>query len=393
MTTVNVTEPSSVDYTWGSADFLWSSFTAEKTWEGAEISVYDLSVNEEITISDLLKWGIVKQLTEALYVNDRISKEIGLSPSELLSFAEIYHDNVSFNLAISETLSIADNLSKGIVMPVQESFSVTEQISKEVLLNKFESVRVSENWERTVDYYRNWAESIGIADLIAKSMDIQKGESFSVAENGISKDIGLAIAEDLTLVDAWTRQVAFQLALKEGLSVSDAIAKSCEISLREQFGILDEYVRNSNVVISDLVFSDTEITEEDFANLVSKSGPVGYGEFQRFVTGDYNYQEAMFKFALMSANSDRVKIDSLNIEVDLPDVFDRGNTSIPAASTRIDFNRTFHTIPEIGVILKAGSEMASPDLVTSDKTGFTVRLLKADNSLTAGNISWQAHGY
>lgn len=377
--------------TWGSHDITWDS--TDLAWGDFPPRAISVEADESLFVTESNYKKVTKASAEILKMDDLITKSLALSISELMSLAEIYHDDISFNLMISEALVVSDKLTKETAVSKSEAFELLDEVTKSFLLSQVRDLRLTESWDREVGYRRAWLSELRLEELTSREISMPHQSSLSIADQSPTKSIELGISESLVLAELWVRQVAFRKSLSEGLSVSEAIEKSYDMKVSEKFDIYDEYIRNSNAVISDLVFFDHELSEAEFARLVDESAPVGFGDFRAFVAGDYDYQEAMFKFAMASTNTDRAQINNLNIEVDLPDVFDRGSASVPASAFRVDFNRVFSNIPEISVVVKGGTVMTTPDIVANDSKGFEVRLLAADNSLLPGIISWKAHGY
>ena len=87
----------------------------------------------------------------------------------------------------------------------------------------------------------------------------------------------------------------------------------------------------------------------------------------------------------------------MKVTVDVPDVFDRGSSTITdaqaASGLRITFSRSFHITPEITVTLKGGTVMAIPKILSPDDGGFTLVLETPTGTRVGGTVSWTAQGY
>lgn len=229
-------------------------------------------------------------------------------------------------------------------------------------------------------------------------MELEKSTALAKREyaqflDGLKRDSGKSIAESLAVADTLGRTVAFKRALAEGLSVDDALAKATELPFTEAFDTFEQYRRNANGVISDVLVDTGDLTEFDFEQLLRYQSAVGYERFRSFIPGDYDYQDALFKTVLVSLNEDRPHVDKLNVEVDVPDVFDRGRADIAVGGATIDFNRNFNVPPEVQVTLKGGTVVATPKIIDITKTGFTVQLEDGAGGTVAGTVTWAAEGY
>lgn len=102
-----------------------------------------------------------------------------------------------------------------------------------------------------------------------------------------------------------------------------------------------------------------------------------------------------------SAGAEPAVYDAV-IHVDIDDTVDRGTTKITdtSAVTRIHFNKSYYTKPEVAVAIYSGNSkdgIVTPSItaIDSDDAGFyfEVELLKENYERTTGSISWTATGY
>jgi len=153
---------------------------------------------------------------------------------------------------------------------------------------------------------------------------------------------------------------------------------------------------HANGVISDMIVASTEITEQDFMDILESGHPPGYTNFRDFIQGDYTYQRALFRAILTSSNADRGYIDGLRVTVDVPDVFDRGTAQVvnPNNGASVFFARQFRVVPEVTLTFKGGTSLAVPRILgTISTTGFTAVLENTSGVRVSGAISWVAQGY
>jgi hypothetical protein len=151
--------------------------------------------------------------------------------------------------------------------------------------------------------------------------------------------------------------------------------------------------------LSDLIISsDTIDTFSDFEDLVLNGRAPGFDNFRSFIQGDYTYAEAIFKAVLESTElSGRTELEEFTIEIDLPDVIERGQSTIVTAGTGIavTYLKNFFILPEVTMSFKGGVVAAAiPEISAQTLTGFTVKLKDPITNLyTTGTVSWAAHGY
>lgn len=152
----------------------------------------------------------------------------------------------------------------------------------------------------------------------------------------------------------------------------------------------------SQTVISDILISTNPITDADFDTEMTHGSSPGYSKFVNFITGDYEYQKAIFKMKSISVDSNRGILGALTLNVDVQDIIEKGSATISTAATGVSvvYSSTFHATPELVPAFKSGTAVAIPEITTQDATGFTVKLWDPVGSqYITGSITWAAHGY
>jgi len=149
-----------------------------------------------------------------------------------------------------------------------------------------------------------------------------------------------------------------------------------------------------DVVFSDILISSKPCTDNEFIEATNYKSRPGYSDFKRFISGDYEYEKALYKTVMKSQTEFRPYVSELNLEVDVPDIFDRGSATISASGT-IDvlFSRPFNVAPEVNLTLKSGTVWAIPRLLNESELGFTIQLRADGDVASAGVVGWSAHGY
>lgn len=162
----------------------------------------------------------------------------------------------------------------------------------------------------------------------------------------------------------------------------------------ESLGVLDEKRGNFKGTISDIVYGATDIDQTQFDLLRAVQSAVGYDSFRGFIAGDYEYQNAIYKASSFADYASRPRFLKLKVNVDVPDIFDRGTASTSATGVvRVSFNRTFYSINEVLATQKGGTDvgLARPTNITL--TGFDIELVNSAGARIAGTVSWAAKGY
>ena len=151
-------------------------------------------------------------------------------------------------------------------------------------------------------------------------------------------------------------------------------------------------------VLSDIVVNDHAITLDEFNRLANKAS--GYNTFSEFKVGEYEYKDALYRLAIRKKNAaSNPLVYDYAIHVDIDDVKDRGTADIPAEETKVYFNRTYYTTPDVVVIVCGGAEgnAVIPSITEQgeDDRGkyFKIILKDATGKVVAGRISWNSNGY
>lgn len=147
-------------------------------------------------------------------------------------------------------------------------------------------------------------------------------------------------------------------------------------------------------VISDILVEEADMTFEEFVAQIVGAGPVSYDAWHTFVSGDYEYDKAVYRGAIISNGESLPSFSQLDLVVDVPDVFDRGSVTTSAAGVvAVVFNRPFYAAPEINASIKSGSIVGVPRITSITNTGFNIDLVDPTNARIVGVCSWAARGY
>ncbi len=445
---VTVAETQGQRYTWGTGGFTWTSASAGKSWDTAYPAVYAFAVAVSLAMLESASRQTIKPSSEALGFTEANRRSVTLAKAETVVFTETYSDLIAFVLRWIESIAFVENLSQANQKKITETFSAAEVLaqfltkgftsavswgehlarqstvrssevlsvsglhtrqptkaiseafgSSEVLSRQIskaviEAIGFAETYADLIAYILRVTENLTFAESTGKQTLKPLTEAFTASDLA---SLGLVkrVAEAVAMADAFGRTVAYRKALSEGLAVNDAIKRSLRLSTHEALKLTEQYRRHANGVISDMIISSSEITEEDFLNIVDNGHPPGYTNFRDFIQGDYTYQRALFRAILKSSNADRGYIDALRLTVDVPDIFDRGVAEVTnaTAGVSVQFSRTFRFTPQVTITHKGGTTTAIPRLLgTPSTTGFTAVLEDKTGTRVTGSFSWLAQG-
>jgi hypothetical protein len=375
--TVNVSSSPGANYTWTSGKFAWSSATAGKNWSSAYPAVYALSVATDLSFAELVQKLGIKRSSESLTFSEKPSRAVALNKFETLNFVETYTDLIAYVLRIVESLTFSEKYARSGTKAVFEVFQVGEGLARQLVWRKYETLALAETYTDLIAFILRVSESFRLSDTLARSQVKRISEAVSFAE-------------------ALGRTVAYRRSMNEGFAIGEALKRAQTLKLSEAFGLAEQYRRRANGVISDMIVASTEITEQDFMDILEYGHPPGYTNFRDFIQGDYTYQRALFRAILTSSNADRGYIDGLRVTVDVPDVFDRGTAQVVTAANGVTvvFARQFRVAPEVTLTFKGGTTVSVPRILGSvTTTGFTAVLENTSGARVTGAVSWVAQGY
>jgi hypothetical protein len=169
-------------------------------------------------------------------------------------------------------------------------------------------------------------------------------------------------------------------------------------NISESLSVKDERRASSRCVVSDILIGSGDITQTQFDALLTTGSAVGYNSFANFIEGDYEYKNAIFKGTMGAQQANDPRITLLKVNVDVPDVFDRGTgTTSTTAAVLVTCTRQFYQLYEVTATLKGGTVIATPRVsnltVVNRVATFNLELIDINNNRVVGDVSWSAKGY
>lgn len=373
-------------YKWSDGKFAWKG--VRKTWRNFGPVRYD-AVNEEglLLLEDA---GREVLYTIAFEEYAKLRAEEGKTPhknhEEGLELAEALVTERRFFRAIVETAMLSEVVGKKLQRSFTDRLAVKAEERKTPQKNAVEEAKLQEALEKA--YVKHEAETLALVSDLSKCPHKHKEDAIAVSEE-TSKAFAKNTAEAVLLAEKQLKEVRYYREKTDSLRLKPEETKKLTKHLRDDVKIAEAYLRNANAVLSDLYYSNKPISFEEFKKLET---PVGFAPFRDFIIGDYSYQEAIFRMILQGpVTSGRPLATDWTLNVDVPDISDRGTCTIPAAGARVKFAKRFYAVPEVHVAVRGGLG-ATPEYDV-DVEGFTVVLRKADGTTVEGVISWQANGY
>ena len=301
---VSIIETPGANYTWAAAGFSWSAAEGGKSWASAHTTVFDVAASEAMPMAGLAGRSANIAKGSALGLSYQRKAVSIANRLQAFALAETYVDYINFILSVTESLILGEIAAKASSRPEEEAFALGDDRQS----------------------------------LSAKEM-----------------------AEPLSVTEANQAITAFLRDLSEAFGLDEVGAKHSGRVSDEAIGLADALLRHANAVMADLALRSSPMDEAAFRAMVADKAPLGYGLFRDLVPGDYEYAKAIIGLQLSApVTGERIAISNAVLNVDVPDVRDRGTASVPVGGVDVVFNRGFAEPPEVQVTLKAGGTPSLP---------------------------------
>lgn len=260
----------------------------------------------------------------------------------------------------------------------------------------WESPDCKKSWQDFyfIDYDALVDETVSIGNEFDRILGRKFNEFFNI-ESSLSKKLKKNILETIMIESRQRRVSKFIREFEEEFYLSSEQKKLIKKQLQDSFTIVDDWIRKANAVYSDLYLSSEPTSEDNFIQALTRGSPIGYQNFTTYIPGYYEFESAMFRMVLRSVGLDRIRLKKLKMIVDVPDVFDRGESLVNSgADGEVTFNRKYIKPPRVIAVQSGGTETASKvEVLDITKEGFKFRLLDDVGNKLSGSISWISEGY
>ena len=312
-------------------------------------------------------------------------------------------------VASSEKVSLTKN--------VLETLATTDSLYRNVEFLRDFAENLNSDTRFSRDTIKPLVDALSIVDLQTNNTTKKLRDSLLVVDR-LRKATNRPLSEGFQLSDEIRHVTDFARYFEESLGVLEEIKKETKLAFFEDewFSLVDMLISGTKGVISDMtIYNEAIESLEDFEDLVLSGKIPGYGEFKNYIQGYYTYQKALVKAVLDSTTTaGRVELLQMKIEVDLPDVIERGSVTITQSNVDdtvlfpdppnvnggdgvpVVFIKTFKIVPEITLSISGGAAgvILIPEITSKSLTGFTIKLKNVGTGLyVPGTISWAAHGY
>lgn len=185
--------------------------------------------------TQILTQAYFKTLTEVVTLVDTISKTTSRAYAEIIALIDTIATNKIFDRILSETILIADTISRSIGKIANETITLVDDVIAVFAKTFTEAITLADSIVKSTG--RALLESITIPDTIQKAATRTIGEILTLADT-IEKQAGKILADALSLVDSIAKMPG-KLA-SEAISLTDTISRSISRAFTEALSILDD---------------------------------------------------------------------------------------------------------------------------------------------------------
>ncbi len=364
---------------------------------GRQVTKYRRTFSLAVSVRDARRGNLQKRFADVIKANDAKKVSAKVSYFERIPIYELAKKGTS--IRESDALAVSASDARRANLQRRESIQTSEfvwknmkAVKKETLLNAL-LMRPQTSFDRFIKEHMQAIEMPfkRVYKPFAENAILRGAQKTNVVKNSYEK---------LPVREIFGRKVTFGRTFEEPLGVTDDYRKLVKLFKSEnEIGIRAIRIKQTPCgVLSDIVVNNHGITLDEFNRLANKAP--GYNTFSEFKVGEYEYKDALYRLIIRKKNAaSNPLVYDYAIHVDIDDVKDRGTADIPAEETKVYFNRTYYTTPDVVVNVCGGTEgsVVIPNITEQgeDDRGkyFKIILKNAAGKIVAGKISWNSNGY
>lgn len=388
-------------YTWDSANFAWDATQSAHAWDDMAPLVYTRDDAETFSLRDGMTSATGKVARDAVrLVDTRRWADLLGTKREQVGVHETYWDYISYVLTILESARVIESSYRGMDVPKREGVKITRRSHSEIMESPREQLGILDASLRAAAFKRTWSESASLDDDEDNHVTAGKFETIRTSEHRAA-DVYKPTAEQIGTTERQHHRAQTFRTFAEKASLYEHMRRDLGGGYSEVVAVDDRFLRALDGIIEEVAVRKGGMTADEFQQLVNQ--PTGYERFIPYIVGEYEYQKALVRLAVMPGSlGAEPAVYNVVVHVDIDDTVDRGTAVITDTSTAtmVRFSKHYYTKPEVTVTLRGGSTADGTILpnvaeISRDKDGyyFTVELLKADGTRAKGTVTWQSVGY
>ncbi len=211
----------------------------EPTWgawgsETATGTAWTLSLSDSIAIADSISKAMGIARSETVGVVDTIAKGMGIAKTENIGVVDTISKGPS--LKKTDSVAITESLVKNIGVRKTDTVSLADRQAKALGIAKIDTVAVTDSIAKAPSLSK--ADTIGIVDFISKRINLNKSDIVPLSDKS-AKTIGVTRTDTVTVTDAVSKGVGMTRA--DTIVITDAISKSIALVRAETIAIVDSF--------------------------------------------------------------------------------------------------------------------------------------------------------
>ena len=359
----------------------WTRVEVPAAWEHATKPWGTMSATWDSVIGGY-SYNVI--CSEECRVADRVAKSQSHILADSMGISSTYTDYRQFVLRVMEAIKAEDIAHRQFYATRSDEFHISDKPIKDVQLYDSELLSLLDGMTDTKHISRRFQELVKAGDTVHKTSIKGLAENIS-AEDNIVKQAAIAKEAFIGIETEFADKRTVLRQFLTAIGVSDSVAKQAVKIPHEAVKVLDEQLRNSNAVISDIIISTNDI---------KRDVPAGYSDWMPFVSGDYTYKEALVRSVLSVTSPDNKSVlSAFCIKVDLPDLQDHGVVEMEAKEVKVPFTLDFYRVPEVTVSMVSSSGVSAiPNITEVTEKYFKLKLLDTAGEVVSGKASWTAVG-
>lgn len=362
-----------------------------------EVTKYRRTFALAVSARDARRGSLQRRFVDAIKANDTKSASAKVACFEILPVYELAKKGTGIRK--SDALAVSARDIRAMLLPKSEIIRTSEFVWKKCEAVKKETLLNSLFMRSKISFDRFIKEHVQTIEMPFKRVYKPFTENAALRDTEMS-NISKNNQGTLVLEENLSRPARFVRGFSEPMTVMEDYRRLVDVFKSEnEISIRAIRIKQTPCgVLSDIVVNNHAITLDEFNHLANKAS--GYNSFTEFKVGEYEYKDALYRLAIRKKNSaSNPLVYDYTIHVDIDDVKDRGTADIPAEETKVYFNRTYYTTPDVVVIVCGGTEgsVVIPSITEQgeDNRGkyFKIILKDATGKVVAGRISWNSNGY
>ena len=391
---VSIVATPGADYVWSGSDFSWDSAEGAKAWADASSTAFAATADDGLNMVLVGSRLPLIARGDGFAFGDMRQQIASAVRAEAIGLSETYIDLIAFVLSVSEAMAVTEAAPKTVQpRPHDETLGIGEVALRDLVRSCTDALALAAT--RAGQGLKVSVDPLAILDAAARATTLARSTALALADARVTT-IAPDARQALAVAETYTDLIAFVFQIVEALGLAERGSNTTSHASVEAIDLRDRLLRAAEAVIADLAFRATPLDEAGFSVLVAESRPLGFSSFRDLVPGDDEYAKALVRLVLEApvTTANRVALSEARLNIDVPDVRDRGTIAVPVGGTVVTFNRSFNAAPEVQATFKGGGTLAIPQIGTITPTGFQLILVNPDTQgSVAGNASWSAEGY